>query len=73
VAGGPPARLAASARRIPFPFANGRAMKKIKLQVQELAVESFPISEVQGEAGTVHGEELKPTRMTFDCPCTPIV
>lgn len=48
-------------------------MKKIKLQVQELTVESFPVSEVEGEAGTVHGQEIKPTRMTYDCPCTPIV
>lgn len=48
-------------------------MKKMKLQVQELTVESFPVSEVEGEVGTVHGQEVKPTRMTFDCPCTPIV
>jgi hypothetical protein len=48
-------------------------MKKVKLQIQDLTVESFPIDEVQGEAGTVHGEDFKPTRMTYDCPCTPIV
>ena len=55
-------------------------MKKMKLQIQELAVESFPISEIEGEAGTVHGEMAPtppyktcpaPTRMTYDCPCTP--
>ena len=48
-------------------------MKKIKLQVQELTVESFSAGEVEGEAGTVHGQEIKPTRMTYDCPCTPMV
>lgn len=57
-------------------------MKKVKLQIQDLAVESFPISEADGEIGTVHGQEMKPTppyntcyatRMTYDCPCTPMV
>jgi hypothetical protein len=60
-------------QRFPSSSTTEKPMKKMKLQVQELAVESFPISEVEGEVGTVHGEELKPTRMTFDCPCTPIV
>lgn len=56
-------------------------MKKMKLQIQELAVESFPTNEIEGETGTVHGQEMKPTppyatcplltRMTYDCPCTP--
>jgi hypothetical protein len=55
-------------------------MKKLKLQIQELAVESFPISETEAEIGTVEGQELAPTppyktcyatRMTYDCPCTP--
>lgn len=58
-------------------------MKKMKLQIQELAVESFPISEVEGQPGTVQGQEMAPTppyktcpaptRMTYDCPCTPMV
>jgi hypothetical protein len=58
-------------------------MKKLKLQVHELAVESFPISELEGQVGTVHGEEMAPTppyntcplatRMTYDCPCTPMI
>jgi hypothetical protein len=48
-------------------------MKKITLKVQELTVESFPLGEVEGEAGTVHAEEIKPTRMTYDCPCTPMI
>jgi hypothetical protein len=57
-------------------------MKKLKLQIHELAVESFPIAEVEGQIGTVHGEEMVPTppyktcpaltRMTYDCPCTPM-
>lgn len=56
-------------------------MNKLKLQVQELKVESFPVSDVEGQMGTVHGEEAAPTppyktcplatRMTYDCPCTP--
>lgn len=56
-------------------------MNKLKLQIQELTVESFPISDVDGQMGTVHGEEVAPTppyktcplatRMTYDCPCTP--
>jgi hypothetical protein len=54
-------------------------MKKLKLQVHELAVESFPLSGVEGELGTVHGQEVPTppyktcfaTRMTYDCPCTP--
>jgi hypothetical protein len=56
-------------------------MKKMKLQIQELAVESFPLSEIEAELGTVHGQEVPTppyktcpfTRMTYDCPCTPMV
>ena len=57
-------------------------MKKLTLQIQELTVESFPVSAVEGEIGTVEGQEVKPTppyatcplltRMTYDCPCTPM-
>ncbi|HEX6367869.1 MAG TPA: hypothetical protein VF006_02975 [Longimicrobium sp.] len=57
-------------------------MKKLKLQVHELAVESFPTREIEGETGTVDGQ-MAPTppyktcpaatRMTYDCPCTPMV
>jgi hypothetical protein len=57
-------------------------MKKLKLQAEELKVESFPTSAVDVQFGTVEGQELasapgylvcplvirtKPT----DCPCTP--
>jgi hypothetical protein len=57
-------------------------VKKLKLQVHELTVESFPTREIEGEIGTVNGQELAPTpphntcpaatRMTYDCPCTPM-
>jgi hypothetical protein len=56
-------------------------MKKLTLQIQELSVQSFPTSEVEGEIGTVHGQEVPTppyktcpvaTRLTYDCPCTPI-
>jgi hypothetical protein len=57
-------------------------MKKMKLQVQELAVESFPLSAADEALGTVHGQEVPTppyatcpaaTRLTYDCPCTPMV
>jgi hypothetical protein len=57
-------------------------MKKLKLQMEELAVESFPTSGVDGQVGTVHGQELVPTpphatcqlwSKPTDCPCTPII
>ena len=57
-------------------------MKKVKLQVQELAVESFPTSQADGEPGTVQANEMVPTppyktcpgtRMTYECLCTPMV
>jgi hypothetical protein len=54
-------------------------MKKLTLQIQELAVESFPVNEVDDEIGTVDGQMVPTppyktcvaTRMTYDCPCTP--
>ena len=56
-------------------------MKKVKLQIQELSVESFSTSQADGEPGTVEANDLAPTppyktcpaptRMTYDCPCTP--
>ncbi|HEU4884506.1 MAG TPA: hypothetical protein VFT45_19785 [Longimicrobium sp.] len=56
-------------------------MKKLKLHVEALAVESFPVSHAAGEAGTVQGHEKVPTppyicpgwSKPTDCPCTPIV
>jgi hypothetical protein len=57
-------------------------MKKVKLQIQELSVESFPTSRADEEPGTVQANEMAPTppyytcpaatRMTYDCPCTPM-
>ncbi|HEY0017843.1 MAG TPA: hypothetical protein VGC13_16130 [Longimicrobium sp.] len=56
-------------------------MKKLTLQIQELSVQSFPTSQVEEEVGTVLGQEAPTppyntcplaTRMTYDCPCTPI-
>ena len=54
-------------------------MKKLKLQAEELKVDSFPTSDVDTQVGTVRGQEnlsypnlclrTKPT----DCPCTPMV
>lgn len=56
-------------------------MKKLTLRVEALAVESFPVGHAAREAGTVHGQELRPTppylcpgwSKPTDCPCTPIV
>jgi hypothetical protein len=55
-------------------------MKKLKLAVESLAVESFPTAEAIEQMGTVEGAELVPTppyltcpagtRLTI-CPCTP--
>lgn len=56
-------------------------MKKLKLQPEEVTVESFPTAPVDGEVGTVEGQEAPTppyktcplaTRMTYDCPCTPM-
>lgn len=56
-------------------------MKKLTLNAEELAVESFPTSDVNAHTGTVRGEEIptppyftcKPCLLTrpTDCPCTP--
>lgn len=53
-------------------------MKKLKLEIDELAVETFATGEDDGaDAGTVEGRELAPTllklctAMTSLCPCTP--
>lgn len=43
-------------------------MKKVKLTVEELAVESFSI-EVEDVLGTVNGAEFAPTARTRECPC----
>ena len=57
-------------------------MKKLKLNVDMLSVESFDAGEVEASVGTVHGRELAPTPPYFtcppltrltDCPCTPAV
>jgi hypothetical protein len=55
-------------------------MKKLTLQVDELAVESFSTGSNEGRMGTVEAREMVPTaphptcapltRLT-DCPCTP--
>lgn len=55
-------------------------MRKLTLQLDELAVESFPTAGIDGEAGTVQANEVPTppyytcppkTRLT-DCPCTPV-
>jgi hypothetical protein len=56
-------------------------MNKLKLRMDELAVESFPTGNTDGEPGTVHGQGIptqpyftcKPCLLTkpTDCPCTP--
>jgi hypothetical protein len=55
-------------------------MRKLTLEIEELAVESFSTAELEGDAGTVHGQEMIPTpphlscillSKPTDCPCTP--
>ncbi|HEX8692107.1 MAG TPA: hypothetical protein VF746_06800 [Longimicrobium sp.] len=53
-------------------------MKKLTLEIDELAVETFAADGDAGmDAGTVEGQELAPTilklctAMTGLCPCTP--
>ncbi|HYW12645.1 MAG TPA: hypothetical protein VE871_11840 [Longimicrobium sp.] len=54
-------------------------MKKLKLTVEALAVESFPTGEAEGWTGTVEGQEVPtPPHLTCGlltkpthCPCTP--
>lgn len=43
-------------------------MKKLKLAVEALAVESFPTAEAIEQLGTVEGAELVPTPPYFTCP-----
>jgi hypothetical protein len=43
-------------------------MEKVKLSVEELAVESFSI-EAEDVLGTVMGAEFAPTARTRECPC----
>jgi len=46
-------------------------MKKLKLDVEKLAVDSFPVSEATEEAGTVQGMEVPtPPYATCDAACT---
>jgi hypothetical protein len=44
------------------------AMEKVKLSLEELAVESFSV-EIEKARGTVNANEFKPTARTFECPC----
>ena len=55
-------------------------MRKLKLEIEALAIESFPTCEVLEAAGTVRAEEMAPTppyltcplwTKPTDCPCTP--
>lgn len=56
-------------------------MKKLKLTVEALAVESFPVGGAEGQMGTVQAWELVPTSpyncvgwsKPTDCPCTPVL
>lgn len=46
-------------------------MKKVKLSIEILRVESFPTAEVARETGTVHARELTPRcGNTFNESCT---
>jgi hypothetical protein len=55
-------------------------MRKLKLQVENIAVESFPTGDAQEPVGTVDARELRPTppyvcpalTKPTDCPCTPV-
>ena len=52
-------------------------MKKLKLEMDELAVETFATAAEPAAGGTVHGQDLGRTllnlctQMTGLCPCTP--
>jgi len=55
-------------------------MKKLTLQVEDLAVESFQTGDAELPAGTVEAREMVPTpphltcpirTKPTDCPCTP--
>ena len=43
-------------------------MEKIKLSLEELAVESFGV-DAEVERGTVNANEFAPTARTRECPC----
>jgi hypothetical protein len=43
-------------------------MKKLRLNAEELRIESFPTALVAEERGTVHGEQSKPTLVGASCP-----
>lgn len=43
-------------------------MKKVKLNVDELQVESFGV-DVEQQLGTVNANEFAPTARTRECPC----
>ena len=43
-------------------------MEKVKLSLEELAVESFGV-DVEVERGTVNANEFAPTARTIQCPC----
>jgi hypothetical protein len=43
-------------------------MEKVKLSLDELAVESFAVA-AEEERGTVNAAEFAPTARTFQCPC----
>ena len=43
-------------------------MKKVRLSLDELTVESFSIEVEEARGGTVVAAEA-PTRRTFECPC----
>lgn len=55
-------------------------MKKLKLQIDQLAVESFRTGDADEQGGTVQARELAPTypypgcplgTKPTNCPCTP--
>jgi hypothetical protein len=51
-------------------YASGEAvMKKIKLELDRLTVESFETSEHDGEKGTVHGHGISNARCNSDISC----
>ena len=43
-------------------------MEKMKLSLEELAVESFG-ADVEVARGTVNANEFAPTARTMECPC----
>ena len=43
-------------------------MKKLRLNADELRVESFPTDRALEETGTVHAQQEKPTLLPPSCP-----